>query len=135
MDGFMTTRKGGLRMKAKWLCLLLVLLLAVGCASGTERSTPSEGHLEIGSIVETTSSADQIIVATTQENYKQFMKCLVAGDRTGADEMYRKGQIFQLETGTKVKVIRATLRGIEVRVQEGQNKDKIAWISLDFLKL
>ncbi len=121
-------------MKVKWLCALLVIMLAVGCASGTaERNLDNKEHLEIGSVAETTSPANQIICASTQENYKQFMKYVSANDRTGADNMLARGQLFMIETGTEVKVIQATFNGIEVRVQEGPHKDKTAWISLEFL--
>jgi hypothetical protein len=114
------------------LCALFVLLL-VGCMEGTGNVETIE-QLTPGSIVETASSADVIICATTQENYKQVNKYIAADDKTGAENMLNRGQIFLLKTGTNVKVIQITFNGIEVRVQEGEYKDEIAWIQSDFLK-
>jgi hypothetical protein len=114
------------------LCALFVLLL-VGCMEGTGNVETIE-QLTPGSIVEIASSADVIICATTQENYKQVNKYIAADDKTGAENMLNRGQIFLLKTGTNVKVIQITFNGIEVRVQEGEYKDEIAWIQSDFLK-
>ena len=114
---------------------ILIVLLLVGCVVAEEvENTTLETKYVIGSVVRTTSSTDAIACGTTRETYKQLNKYIVAGDKTGAEIMLRKGQILLLETGIKVKIIQVTSNGVEVRIQEGAYTNKIAWIQLEFLK-
>lgn len=124
-----------MKKKTYWLAIMIIVLLIVGgCGSGSKDTEPQKEAFTVGSIVATTSAADNIICATTQDNYKELWKYLVAKDKVGVEEMLKQGKIYLLETGTEVKVIQATFNGIEVRVTEGPHKDKIAWVALDFLE-
>ncbi len=117
-----------------WLICLVCVLLIAGCTStGGSEITTTEG-IKIGDTVEAVSRAENILCATTQDNYKLLYKYLVAEDKMGVEEMYKKGQVFLLKSGTKVKIIQTTFNGTEVRVQEGEHRGKIAWIARDFLK-
>ncbi len=129
-------------MKVRWYWALAALLLVLmfiagmlfsGC-DGDNTEKDKTPQIEIGAVMEASSSTAQTLCATTQDNYKQLMKYLVAGDKAGAEKMLRQGQIFLLKSGTPVKVISVTLNGVEVRVQEGPHKDDIAWIQSEFLK-
>jgi len=115
--------------------VMVVILLLVGCG-GTEDSKNGETKvsLDIGSIVETKSSSEVILCATTQDNFKLMNKYLAADDKTAAEKMFLNGKLLLLKTGTKVKILQVTFNGVEVRVQHGDYKDKTVWLSRDFLK-
>jgi len=115
--------------------VMVVILLLVGC-DGTEDSKNGETKvsLDIGSIVETKSSSEVILCATTQDNFKLMNKYLAADDKTAAEKMFLNGKLLLLKTGTKVKILQVTFNGVEVRVQHGDYKDKTVWLSRDFLK-
>ena len=116
-------------MRVIYCALVILLIFAAGCGGGE-----SEPPITIGDVVKTVSKADDIICATTQDNFKEYGKYSVADDFAGVEQMYNRGQIFLLKTGTKVKVIQVTFSGTEVRVMEGPHKDKIAWLARDFLE-
>jgi len=111
--------------------IFLLVIFLVGCGGSESKDTSS---LEVGKVVETTSSAKAILLATNQANYKELTKFMVADDKVGVEKMFGNGKLFLIQTGTEVKILQITSNGIEVRVQEGEHSNRAGWIPSEFLK-
>ena len=122
-------------MKRLIIVLAVLLLVVVGCTGGSSDAPKSEPK-QITNVGDTLTINREIIsAATSRDNFDEMMKFVLADDRTGFDMMHSRGQILLLEKGTKVKVLQLTFKGsYEVRVQDGPHKDKVVWLSRDFLE-
>jgi protein involved in sex pheromone biosynthesis len=113
--------------------LLLVVISAVMFVSGCGGSSNgAEGSVTVGDIL--TVTGDVIPAATSQDNYTEMMKFVTADDRVGFQEMHSRGQLILLEKGTKVRLLQATFRGYEVRVQDGDHENRVVWVSRELIE-
>jgi len=112
----------------KLIIVLIVLLLVAGCTGGS-----SSEVIKVGDTL--TVTGDVVPAATSRDNYAEMMKFVTAGDRTGFQAMYNRGQIILLDKGTRVKLLDTTFKGdYEVRVQDGPHREEVVRVSREFLE-
>lgn len=79
---------------------------------------------------------DDVILATTKDDYEELAKALAARDTVGVQEMYVRGRVFLVKNETRVLVIDSAgffIQQRRVRVLEGPAKDRAGWIDSNFV--
>jgi len=120
--------------KLLFLTILFLLINIITSCNNNNNEKYENNKLITGTELITTSTAKIILCATTQDNYKQLMELRITNDLPGVYEMIRRKTLFLLKTGTKIKIIQKTFYGIEIRVLEGEHKNKTGWLTEEFLK-
>jgi hypothetical protein len=77
-----------------------------------------------------------IFAATSQANYDDFSKVLIAKDQIGAAQMMYEGRLYMVDNGTKVLVLGrggflSTL--MNIRVLEGKQFGRSLWMPYEFV--
>ncbi len=114
----------------------LVFFISIG-SSGSTISTPPAPQIESVSVGETgylESSADNVLVGTTKQNYEEIVKLSVAKDNEGLTQMVLNGQAYFVDSGTQVRVIDTSMFARQVRILEGKQSGKSGWVPAEFVK-
>lgn len=93
----------------------------------------STDNLNIGSGVYIKVGLPTVYVGTTKEAHEKITKAVLAKDAVGVAQFLRNGDVIQLAEGTKVLVIDFALGLREVRVLEGDNFGKSAWLPKEWI--
>ncbi len=77
---------------------------------------------------------DKIMVCVDQESFDEMNKALAAKDGVGLGLLMLQLRIFEVPSGTKVKVIDVGLFKMKVRVLEGEQAGIAGWVPDEWVK-
>lgn len=89
-------------------------------------SVGKEGFLRV-------EGQNEVLVATSKENFGKLIKATVAKDTIGMAQMVQSGEAFFVDNGTKVLVIGSAVGSREIRILEGQHATRSGWVPVEFV--
>lgn len=107
--------------------LILLCLLFFSCGSSNMPDIGSEAVLYL-------KGSDVVLLADSKSSYKQFVKIQAAKDKYGFNQMVSAGKIFSVPNGTRVLILDLDSAAFEVRILQGQHRNRTGWIAYEFAK-
>lgn len=107
--------------------LILLCLLLFSCGGSNMPDVGSEAVLYL-------KGSEVVLLADSKPAYKQFIKIQTAKDKHGFNQMVSAGKIFAVPNGTRVLILDLDLAAYEVRILQGEHKNRTGWIAYEFAK-
>lgn len=130
------TKKKVFFVIGSFVFLIIVILLVSGGGKPSSPSQPQEqsGKVSVGNEgFLRLEGQNEILVATSKENFKKLIKASVAKDTIGMAQMVQSGEVFFVDSGTKVLVIGSAFGSKEIRILEGKSATRSGWVPLEFV--
>ncbi|PIR14045.1 hypothetical protein COV49_00195 [Candidatus Falkowbacteria bacterium CG11_big_fil_rev_8_21_14_0_20_39_10] len=126
--------------------LVLCILILSGCTTQEipESSYPNKAEskiIYIGDEAIITNGTELVLLGRTKDDFAELQKISLAQDTFGLAQMMEVGKIFEVKSGTKVKLLDSETSLFDynsdkrqVRILEGLQMGKSGWVNYDFVK-
>ncbi len=119
--------------------IVLVVVISMARNSGDSGQTSNSIAVQKVSVGEEgflrmpNKSGEDVLLATTEKNFDDFMKASIAGDTMGATDVVLNGGAYYVVAGTKAKVIDTSVGKRKVRILDGGMVGKVGWIPFEYI--
>lgn len=87
----------------------------------------------VGQEVHLVSTADNVLVATTDAAWDAMYKAIAANDKEGLALLVLSGDVLLVPTKTKVRVIEGAFTSVKVRMLEGAYYGQAGWVATELV--
>lgn len=113
---------------------VFVIAFAVGQSWKLKPETAANHVVEKGETAILQSSGSPIWVCARKDDTYRMQQAMTAGDRLFLQSATEAGNAFQVDGGTKVKVLTASVDKREIRVEDGPQAGKTGWVEFEYLR-
>lgn len=126
-------------------CAVILVPIVLGVVVSLARNSGDSGQVSNSTVVQKVDvgedgflripnkSDEDVLLATTEKNFDDFIKASVAGDTMGAAGIVLNGGAYYVTAGTKAKVIDTSVGKRKVRVLDGDMIGKVGWIPFEHI--